>query len=94
MKHLTQEDKQAIRFVPVEMAEIVQEVANETGVPWAKIMSRSNIRPHARARQLVMFVARRHGMSLIEIGRFLQRDHTSVLHGIRAEQKRRQTNEV
>jgi len=37
-----------------------------------------------------MFVAHRQGLSLTEIGQFLRRDHTSVLHGVRQEAERRQ----
>lgn len=36
----------------------------------------------ARARQIVMYAARREGYTLAVIGRVLGRDHTTVLHGI------------
>jgi chromosomal replication initiation ATPase DnaA len=45
-------------------------------------------RPIAWARQDFMLSAERAGYSLSEIGRFLNRDHTTVLHGIRAAKKR------
>jgi chromosomal replication initiation ATPase DnaA len=36
-----------------------------------------------------MFIARRRGLTVTKIGRYLNRDHTTVVHGARAEQARR-----
>jgi chromosomal replication initiator protein len=59
-------------------------VAAETGVSVEAIRSISRRTHHVRARQIVMFVLRNQwGASLPKIGRFLGRDHTTVLHGVR-----------
>ena len=43
----------------------------------------------ARARQIVMYIADRDGISHSAIGRALGRDHSSVGHGVKAEKARR-----
>jgi chromosomal replication initiation ATPase DnaA len=65
------------------IAEVVAYVEYLTGVSRGRILSRSRDRNTARARQMVMWKARQKGYSLTAIGRALNRDHTSVLHGIR-----------
>lgn len=75
---------------PRLLRQIVDDVAEATGVSAALILGESRVRRIARARQIVMFVAHRQGMSLTEIGQFLRRDHTSVLHGVQQEAERRQ----
>ena len=62
---------------------IIQDVSLETGVPVEDIKSYSRLRPKARARQIVMYRAKKIGHSLTLIGYMLNRDHTSVLHGVR-----------
>jgi chromosomal replication initiation ATPase DnaA len=62
---------------------IIREVAKITGIPQDDILSPKRDRATARARQMVMWKAHREGHSLTQIGNVLDRDHTSVLHGIR-----------
>jgi chromosomal replication initiation ATPase DnaA len=50
-------------------------------------------RPIAWPRQEFMLAAHEAGFSMPQIGRFLGRDHTTILHGIRAARKRRQAAE-
>lgn len=62
---------------------IAQQVALDTGIPINQILSRERRHVVARARHLVMYRAHKAGHSLSHIGRCLDRDHTSVIHGIR-----------
>lgn len=67
------------------MREIVREVAARHRVRAEDILSESRQRPHARARQEVMFLMVETGRwSLPRIGAHLGRHHTSVLFGARA----------
>ena len=94
MTTLDAADMAAIRAAygekPQILRQIVEAVADATGVSADAILGESRVRRIARARQIVMFVAHRQGLSLTEIGQFLRRDHTSVLHGVRQEAERRQ----
>lgn len=74
------------------LMEIVDEVSDATGVPVHMILSNDMRREITQARQLAYFVAHTHGFSLPEIGKAMNRDHTTVLSGIRAERKRRSAN--
>lgn len=67
----------------------VDAVAEATGLQPRVIYGASRKRQIAMARQLVMFLAHRDGVSLSTIGRALNRDHTTVLHGVRCEAARR-----
>ena len=67
---------------------IIREVAKLTGVPQDDILSPKRDRVTSRARQMVMWKAHKEGHSLPQIGRVLGRDHTSVLHGVRAINRR------
>lgn len=67
----------------------VNAVAEATGIPAWVFYGRGKKKKIAEARQLVMYLANRGGMSLSDIGRALNRDHTTVMHGVRAEAKRR-----
>jgi len=71
------------------MGRIIAEVAEECGISPATILGRDKTAPIARARQIVMFEARKAGFSLTQIGRVLGRDHTTILAGIRREIERR-----
>lgn len=67
---------------------IAEYVAREHGVAIADILSDSRIRRVTRARQEVMRRAVEAGFSLGRVGRFLGRDHTTVLHGVNAARAR------
>lgn len=68
---------------------IVAEVAEATGITPRQIYSTSRKAHVARARQIVMYEARKRGLSLAQIGHAMNRDHTTVMHGVRAEEQRR-----
>lgn len=69
--------------------EIVSQVAEATGIPYKAIMGVRRDGRTVQARQLAMYVARRAGWSLPRIAYAFSRDHTTILHGVRAEAKRR-----
>lgn len=64
------------------ISEIAFRVAAETGVTVAEMRTSTRVRSVARARQVAMFRARREGKTLEAIGRFFNRDHTTVLHAV------------
>jgi len=79
---------------PKSMADIIADVSKRTGVPVHDIKGPSRFRSIVRARHMFMTEAYETGrFSLPQIGRFLGRDHTTVLHGIR-QHKSRQTYDV
>ena len=73
-----------MRGVPLIAAHILREVSAETGVSVAQILSPLRAYPVVEARNWVMWWIREDsGLSTTAIGRVLNRDHTSVLHGLR-----------
>lgn len=68
---------------------IVDAVSEQTGIPARHILSQKRTAPVARARQIVMYEARLAGLTYPQIGDALGRDHSSVVHGVRVEKKRR-----
>lgn len=81
-REIADQHKTAIRLM-------IEEVAAETGVPVKHILGRKMDRQTVHARQLAMFLAVRAGNSLPKVGAVFNRDHTTVLHGVRAEERRR-----
>lgn len=69
--------------------EIVQQVSDLTCISVKDIMGKSRKAPITKARHLVWFVARQQGMTLQQIARAFDRDHTTVLHGIQREEAAR-----
>lgn len=51
--------------------------------PAGSVFTRSRVAPVARARQAVMRRLHADGFSATQIGRWLNRDHTTVLHALR-----------
>jgi len=70
-------------MVSQSLACLIRIVANRAGITEADILGPS------RLRQFVMYLAHKRGMSLPQIGRIMGRHHTTVLHGVRAEEARR-----
>lgn len=79
-----------IRTRPAAIAEIIAEVAKETGLTVAMLVGDRRSRPIVAARHLAYWrVARETGASLAAIGRaFGDRDHTTIIHGIRKHELR------
>lgn len=71
-------------------ADIMRQVGDKHGVSVAELLSPARSRCPAWARQEVMYRARREtSLSLPQIGQRLgNRDHSTVLHGVRAHEKR------
>lgn len=68
---------------PRSMSSIVALVSRATGVPVDVIHSKSRKHRDVFVRQAVMYwCVRRTNRSCSQIGRFLDRDHTTVLHGV------------
>jgi chromosomal replication initiator protein len=71
------------------LEEIVTLVASAYGLDSERLRARTRERRVARPRQVAMFLCRRYtDASLARIGDALGRDHTSVLHAIRAVEQR------
>lgn len=66
----------------------LERVSAKTGISCEDIQSDKKTRHIAHARQVVMYGARLAGVSFAEIGDFFGRDHTTVMHGVRAVEKR------
>lgn len=72
-----------------EVKPFVDEVSAATGIP-ARMIYGIDRRAHvAAARHLVFYAAHRAGISLSDIGRALNRHHTSVAYGVAKEAARR-----
>lgn len=71
-----------------KMRDILKQVSRETGVSVDAILGSSKVAAISAARQMVMAISAREGMSTTRIGKLLQRDHTTVMHGIAAHEKR------
>jgi chromosomal replication initiation ATPase DnaA len=68
---------------------IVDAVAEETGIQARYIVGLSRRAQVSEARQLVYYLANQSGITSADIGRAMNRDHSTVLSGIKAEEKRR-----
>ena len=86
---LTQEEAAAaMGDCAVDMLEIIEDVALQTGASAELILGKSRIQKIVRARHLAFWHGKRMGLSLNQIGAPWGFDHTSVLNGIRATQRR------
>ena len=75
--------------VAPSMAAIQEAVASVLGVPRTELVSARRTPRIVRARQLAMYLAREMtSLSLAQIAREFDRDHTTVLHAIRSVSKR------
>lgn len=61
----------------------VSRICEEHGVPFAEIVGPSRTREISEARQHAYVAMRECGLSLPRIGAILNRDHTTVLYGLR-----------
>jgi chromosomal replication initiation ATPase DnaA len=65
------------------LSEIVRRVARTAGIPVDELRGPSKAADLVRLRRIAMSEARKAGHSLSAIGRELNRDHTTVLAGLR-----------
>jgi hypothetical protein len=74
---------------------ILFEVAMAHGIPVVLILGKQRQRPIMAARHELMFrMSRETGLTIADIGRRLKRDHTTVLSGIRAHQRRQAASQL
>lgn len=69
--------------------QIMEAIAVRYGVTPDEITSKTQARDISKARQAVMYEASLRGISGRQIARFFGYDHSTVIHGIRAEKARR-----
>lgn len=74
--------------------EIALAVCAETSIPISAIYGRNRKANVAEARWIIMRIAYDQGMSYEQIGRALNRDHTTVIYGIKQERKLRAESET
>jgi chromosomal replication initiator protein len=73
----------------IMMRDILTEVAAKHRLRPRDILGKCRVRPIVVARQEVMFRCRSEAMkSYPQIGRFLSKDHTTVIHGFRKHRER------
>lgn len=70
--------------VPPRLARITVRAAAAHGLTLATLRSDSRKRPLFRCRQSVATQARKEGFSFPQIGRALNRDHSTVIYAVRA----------
>lgn len=61
---------------------LIRQVSGETGISTERLKSPRRHRDVARARFLFMYRAHMAGFTTTQIGTFLSRDHSTVVHGI------------
>ena len=62
---------------------VIKRIEREYGWKLADMQGRSRMRPVVRARWALIAALRERGWSLMRIGAFLNRDHTTVLYALR-----------
>lgn len=63
-------------------------VSAETSIPISAIYGRSRVSEVVQARWMVMRLAAQEGLSTVAIGLALNRDHTTVIHALKMERQR------
>ena len=70
---------------------LLEPVLQRHGITWKQVAGKVRVTAIVAARHECMWVLRHAGMSFPKIGRFMNRDHTTVLHGVRQHELRRST---
>ena len=90
---LSPEDVKRCRKISLGNNDLIKMIAAaisaKTGTGVSAIYGTSVAKPAVAARHLVMYLARKEGLSYPIIGRAMNRDHTTVRDGVLAEMKRR-----
>jgi len=68
---------------------LLEPVLQRHMLTWRQVISKDRKQAIVSARQECMWVLNKAGMSLPMIGRFMNRDHTTVLHGVRTHECKR-----
>lgn len=74
-------DRREPRPLRPSMKTIAMRIAKALGIKWIELRSPTRKREIAFARQAVAYWCLRQGFTTVQVGRFLKRDHTTVLHG-------------
>jgi chromosomal replication initiation ATPase DnaA len=69
--------------------DIAREISKRTGVSLTAIYSTERAKNVTAARHLVMYLARRSGITYEQIGNALARDHSTVIEAVKKERERR-----
>lgn len=69
--------------------ELLEPVLQRHMVTWKQVAGKDRHNVIVAARQECMWVLNKAGMSLPMIGRFMKRDHTTVLHGVQQHERKR-----
>lgn len=87
----TEADHTAIRGIHgrATVRTIIADVAQVSGIAPSSITGPCRAVEFVRARDVVCYIASREGMSYSQIGRVLNRDHTTVMAAVRRERARR-----
>lgn len=67
---------------------VVEAISEKTGIPPERIVSVTRNKAVVAARHWAFYELQQAGFSLTQMGRMFQKDHTTVLHGIRKHMKR------
>lgn len=90
--YLTPEDMARAQFVGMRRTainDITAQVSDLTGIAVKDLLGKSRLRRIAHARFLIWFIAHREGLSIRNIAKAFDRDHTTIHHGIQFEEARR-----
>ena len=83
-----------LKMKKVRFQRIIMAVAEHFDISTRLMMSKSRQRELVLARNMCMYIMKTYfNMTLKEIGRTFNRDHTTVIHGIRMFHQDRQVNE-
>ena len=72
---------------------VIRRIERAHGVTLEQMQGPQRYRPIVRARWALIAALRERGWSLLRIGRFMNRDHTTVLYALRREAERRISSE-
>jgi hypothetical protein len=70
--------------IPPRLRLLVLPMVEEFGIPWFDLVSPSRKEYLKGPRRKIWVMLQREGLSLPQIGKMFNRDHTTILHGINA----------
>ena len=90
---LSNEDIKRCRAIALryngQVKEIASAVCAEAHIPVSAVYGASRLPPIVAARQLIMYLARKEGLTLDVIGKAMNKDHTTVMEAVKREEARR-----
>lgn len=70
--------------IPSRLRLLVLPMVEDCGIPWSMLVSPSRMEYLKGPRRKIWAMLQREGLSLPQIGKMFNRDHTTILHGINA----------